>query len=96
MAAELEDKFSEDSQLIKSSGGVFEVEDKGQLIFSKSKTGRFPEDDEIAKIVQLTANGISLSEAQTEAAESKQGIGFAEWLTSFLSTKSQKNPPRTS
>jgi selT/selW/selH-like putative selenoprotein len=33
--------------LIKSDGGVFEVVVDGKKIFSKKKTGRFPEHDEI-------------------------------------------------
>ncbi len=91
MAAELESMFSENSDLIKSSGGVFEIEDKGQLIFSKSKLGRFPEDDEIAKIIQLTANGSSLSDAQAAAAESAKGVSFADWLAGLLHLKAPKN-----
>lgn len=87
MAAELENLFSEESELIKSSGGVFEVEDKGQLIFSKSRLGRFPDDDEVAKIIQLTANGSSLADAQKEAAESAQGVSFGDWLAGILHLK---------
>jgi selenoprotein W-related protein len=34
-------------ELIESSGGVFEVVKDGQLIFSKKKLGRHPNDDEI-------------------------------------------------
>lgn len=33
--------------LIESGGGVFEVKKDGKLIFSKKKTGRFPEDEEV-------------------------------------------------
>jgi selT/selW/selH-like putative selenoprotein len=91
LAAELESQFSEDSELIKSSGGVFEIEDRGELIFSKSKLGRFPEDDEIAKIIHLTASGTPLSEAQKAAAESAHGVSFADWLMGILHLKSQKN-----
>ena len=48
LKAELEKKFPDlDVQLIKGSGGVFEVEKDGQLIFSKKELGRFPEHDEI-------------------------------------------------
>ncbi len=90
MAAELESQFSEDSDLIKSSGGVFEIEDKGELIFSKSKLGRFPDDDEIAKIIHLRANGSTLSEAQDTAAASSKTISFADWLTGFLTRKAPK------
>jgi selenoprotein W-related protein len=38
--------------LIESSGGVFEVEMDGKLIFSKKKLGRFPDDGEIVKLVK--------------------------------------------
>ncbi|RMD92245.1 MAG: SelT/SelW/SelH family protein [Calditrichaeota bacterium] len=38
-------------ELIESSGGVFEVTKDGQLIFSKKKTGRFPEEDEILPVL---------------------------------------------
>jgi len=41
-----------DIELIKSSGGVFEVELDGNLIFSKRRSGRFPTAEEI--ISQLT------------------------------------------
>jgi selenoprotein W-related protein len=36
-------------ELVPSEGGVFEVEVDGKLVFSKTKTGRFPEWDEVAK-----------------------------------------------
>jgi len=34
-------------EYIKSSGGVFEVEKDGKLIYSKRQTGRFPESSEV-------------------------------------------------
>ncbi|MBN1757014.1 MAG: Rdx family protein [Chitinispirillaceae bacterium] len=49
MAAELEKKFGCTTKLIESRGGVFEVVGDGKLLFSKKKTGRFPEFDEIAR-----------------------------------------------
>lgn len=36
-----------EAELIKSAGGVFEVDVDGKRIFSKKAEGRFPEDDEI-------------------------------------------------
>jgi selenoprotein W-related protein len=36
-------------ELIEGSGGVFEVKRDGRLIFSKKKTGRFPEPDEVLR-----------------------------------------------
>ena len=34
-------------ELIPGTGGIFEVEVNGQNIFSKEKTGRFPEENEV-------------------------------------------------
>ncbi len=41
-----------DSELIRSSGGIFEVEYGGKLVFSKKKVGRFPEDGEVAGLLK--------------------------------------------
>jgi selT/selW/selH-like putative selenoprotein len=38
-------------EFIKGSGGVFEVEKDGQLIFSKRKEGRFPIPSEIVTLL---------------------------------------------
>ncbi|SVA65546.1 uncharacterized protein METZ01_LOCUS118400, partial [marine metagenome] len=46
MATELLEKYGTDIQLltlIPSGGGVYEVEKDGRLIYSKKKTGEFPE-----------------------------------------------------
>ncbi len=34
-------------ELVKSSGGVFEITVDGRLAFSKKKSGRFPTDEEL-------------------------------------------------
>lgn len=52
MADELDQTLGITSELIQSSGGVFEVEYGGKLIFSKKKLGRFPDLGEIAKIIK--------------------------------------------
>ena len=39
--------------LIKGMGGVFEVVLDGRLIFSKKKTGRFPDPKEILKEIPV-------------------------------------------
>ncbi|MBX9668653.1 MAG: Rdx family protein [Candidatus Obscuribacterales bacterium] len=52
MAAELENRCSLASELIVSSGGVFEIEIDGTLIFSKAKLGRFPEDGEVIQLLK--------------------------------------------
>jgi selT/selW/selH-like putative selenoprotein len=40
------------SELIRSSGGVFEVEYGGQTVFSKKKLHRFPEQGEIVGLIK--------------------------------------------
>ncbi len=47
MAAAIEKKTGVKAALKKSSGGAFEVYKDNELIFSKLKTDRFPEDDEV-------------------------------------------------
>lgn len=41
-----------DAKLVPSGGGVFEVTVDGRLVFSKRKEGRFPEDEEILKLLK--------------------------------------------
>lgn len=52
MAAELKEELGIDTDLIKGSGGVFEVHLDGALIFSKIAIGRFPETEEIISLVR--------------------------------------------
>jgi selT/selW/selH-like putative selenoprotein len=47
LAAEIKNKFGIEAELIRSGGGVFEIKKDGDLIFSKRKLGRFPEDSEV-------------------------------------------------
>ena len=47
----IQNKFGVDAKLIKSSGGVFEVSLNNSLIFSKKELGRFPNENEIEKIL---------------------------------------------
>lgn len=84
MAAELEDSLSEGSELIQSSGGVFEVEDNGKLIFSKKALHRFPANGEIIAILNKVASGAPLDEAQVSAAENvPKPPGFLDWFTNL-------------
>jgi selenoprotein W-related protein len=46
-----------ETEIIESSGGVFEVEAEGKLIFSKKSLGRFPEPGEIEGIVKGIKDG---------------------------------------
>jgi selenoprotein W-related protein len=53
LAAELKQAFPEcDVQLLESSGGAFEVEVDGALLFSKRSLGRHAESGEILSLIQ--------------------------------------------
>lgn len=41
------ERSAKDVELVKSSGGAFEVFRDGKLLFSKRQLGRFPTDEEI-------------------------------------------------
>lgn len=51
LAALLKKHSGLEVELIKSSGGVFEVIVNGDLIYSKKQTGEFPDEMEIVKQV---------------------------------------------
>jgi selenoprotein W-related protein len=51
LAGVIEKKYKIKPVLIEGSGGVFEVTLDDTLIFSKKKEGRFPENDEILKLI---------------------------------------------
>lgn len=57
VAETLKGKYKElkDVELIPSSGGAFEVILDGELIYSKLKTGRFPEDKELTDVIDKAA-----------------------------------------
>ena len=55
MAEALKEKLSLESTLIPGSGGVFDVTAGGKLIYSKHKTGRFPEHAEILAALKEAA-----------------------------------------
>jgi len=48
----LKKKLGVEAKLVQSSGGVFEVEVNGELVFSKKKLGRFPEGGEIVRLIE--------------------------------------------
>ena len=49
---ELSNKFGINSELIESSGGVFEIRANGHLIFSKKELERFPNPGEIVQFIE--------------------------------------------
>jgi len=86
LAAHLESVLSEETTLIQSSGGVFEVEDRGRLIFSKKKEHRFPDENEITAIIQATEQGQGLQEAQMAASMNiRKPPTFFEWFAKMVS-----------
>ena len=52
LADAVKNKFGIKPELIPSDGGAFEVSVDGDKIFSKLKTGRFPEHDEIFMAIE--------------------------------------------
>ena len=56
MAAELKNRYQVDVELIQSGGGVFVVVADGDLIFSKKKLDRFPENHEIFEELDTRKN----------------------------------------
>jgi len=48
----LETEFGNAVKLIEGKDGVFEVVVNGNLVFSKRRIGRFPEDGEVARIIR--------------------------------------------
>ena len=51
LAAEIQEKFNMDSQLVELSGGVFEVYLNEELVYSKKELDRFPNDGEVAELL---------------------------------------------
>jgi selenoprotein W-related protein len=41
-----------EAELVQSSGGIFDIEYTGKLIFSKKEVGRFPDVGEVVKIIK--------------------------------------------
>ncbi len=53
MEAELKAKYPDATvQLIKGSGGIFDVVCDGKLIYSKDRTQRFPNKGEVSKLIE--------------------------------------------
>jgi selenoprotein W-related protein len=52
LAASLKREFGVDAELIRGSGGVFDVRADGRLVFSKHDVGRFPEDGEVEAAIR--------------------------------------------
>lgn len=54
MAAKFKEAFGVKSILVESSGGVFDVDLDGDLVYSKHGTGEFPDEEQL--VAKLQAN----------------------------------------
>ena len=52
MAAEIESTFGLTPELIAGGSGIFEVRKDGDIVFSKKESGRFPEEGEVATLIE--------------------------------------------
>ena len=52
MRESIQSKFGVNAELIKGTGGVFEVTLNNSLIFSKKELGRFPNENEIEDLIE--------------------------------------------
>jgi len=91
LAAELEDNLKAEVQISPSTGGVFEIEDQGVLIFSKKQLGRFPHEGEIMSIInkgvanKQPGDHVDASKAkETSPAKATQPQSVVGWLTNQL------------
>ncbi|MBP9093675.1 Rdx family protein [bacterium] len=55
MAADIARILDYPTKIHQSSGGVFEIEVDGELIFSKAKLGRFPAEGEVLDLLSSRA-----------------------------------------
>jgi len=47
----LKELYGAEVTLVKSGGGVFEITSSDQLLFSKKSEGRFPDDNDLQRLV---------------------------------------------
>ena len=45
------------AELVKGSGGIFDVTADGALVYSKHRTGRFPENAEVLQALRARSKG---------------------------------------
>ena len=57
MAASLEGRFSEATEITPGASGQFDVLINDALVFSKARTGRFPVDGEVEAIFEALRDG---------------------------------------
>ena len=72
MAAALEGRFGEATEITPGSSGQFDVLINDALVFSKAKTGRFPVDGEVEAIFEALRTG----KEPPAPAEAPKAAGF--------------------
>jgi selenoprotein W-related protein len=81
VAAELEEYLQENTIFVEGSNGIFEVEDRGQVIFSYKEKGRFPETGEVTAIVAAVQSGFDLDQAKEFIpAKTPSTESFEDWF----------------
>jgi len=81
VAAELEEQWQENTLFLEGSNGIFEVEDKGIVIFSYKEKGRFPETNEITGIITALQSGMELERAKDSTPiKTRKRETFESWF----------------
>ncbi|MGZ5090489.1 MAG: SelT/SelW/SelH family protein [Burkholderiales bacterium] len=57
LAAEISEQMGIQAELIQGSGGIFDVTADGAVIYSKHRTGRFPENAEVLQALRTLSKG---------------------------------------
>ena len=52
----IESKFGIKAELIKGTGGVFEIKLNNSFIFSKKELSRFPNENEVEELIEIVKN----------------------------------------
>lgn len=69
-----------DAELVRLSGGVFEIYRNGEAVYSKKGTGKFPAEREVVTLLRELEAGKTLAEARATFAASKPQGGFLKRL----------------
>jgi selT/selW/selH-like putative selenoprotein len=81
VAAELEEQLQENTLFVEGSNGIFEVDDRGVVIFSYKEKGRFPETDEITGIIAALQSGTDLERVKDLVPASPPSTeSFEDWF----------------
>ena len=57
MAESIKDRLGVETELVKGAGGIFDVTVDGELVYSKAKTGDFPDNDTLLRELEEMRSG---------------------------------------